>query len=83
MFSNVGLSLNVMSKAEVELNNKASVLRPWRSACLARPEFAATVVDRDRLIANYSGYADNSVGLVHVYACRTRPLVARGYIKLG
>jgi len=35
-------------------------LREWYAACLARPDFAATVVDRDRLIGNYSGYADNS-----------------------
>jgi len=39
-------------------------LRKWYAACLARPEFAETVVDIERLIGNYSGYADNTVGLV-------------------
>ena len=33
--------------------------RVWYSACLARPGYSRTRVDRERLIANYAGYADN------------------------
>ena len=35
-------------------------LRAWYAACLAQPAFASTICDRERLIGNYSGYADNS-----------------------
>ena len=32
----------------------------WGDAVMTRPSFARTCVDPDRLIANYSGYADDS-----------------------
>jgi len=35
-------------------------LHRWFAAVRARPAFARTVVDQQRLIANYSGYADNT-----------------------
>jgi glutathione S-transferase len=34
-------------------------LRAWYAACLARPSFASTIANRERLVANYIGYADN------------------------
>merc|ERR1711953_592158 len=35
-------------------------LHAWGEACNRRPSVARTLVDRDRLIANYSGYADGT-----------------------
>ena len=35
-------------------------LKLWYAACLANPAFAKTICNRERLINNYSGYADNS-----------------------
>ena len=35
-------------------------LHAWYAACLASEAFSKTVVDQDKLIANYSGYANNS-----------------------
>jgi glutathione S-transferase len=35
-------------------------LKMWYCACLENPAFARTICNRERLIANYSGYADNT-----------------------
>jgi len=35
-------------------------LRLWYKALLARPSFARTIVDQQRLVNNYSGYADGT-----------------------
>lgn len=46
--------------AQIPDTDDFAKVRRWYKAVAAHPAYAATVVSEDRLIANYSGYADNS-----------------------
>jgi len=44
----------------ISKEDKHKRLWQWYESCLARPSFSNTIVSQNRLILNYSGYADGS-----------------------